>query len=143
MDVGNRNHWEPKLVVPSKELAARIDARWPLEPLERNYRGEVAERYAFKDGTGEVGFISSVTQPFCGDCSRARLSSDGKLYTCLFATQGTSLRDVLRAGASDDDLTELIRNVWLKRGDRYSEMRADLRRSTDTQPKVEMYYIGG
>jgi cyclic pyranopterin phosphate synthase len=103
----------------------------------------VAERYAFKDGAGEVGFISSVTQPFCGDCSRARLSSDGKLYTCLFATQGTSLRDVLRAGASDDELSEVIRNVWLKRVDRYSEMRADLRRAADTQPKVEMYYIGG
>jgi GTP 3',8-cyclase len=143
MDVGNKNHWQPTLVVPSKELAARIDARWPLEPLERNYRGEVAERYAFKDGGGEVGFISSVTQPFCGDCSRARLSSDGKLYTCLFATQGTSLRDALRAGASDEEIGEIIRNVWLKRGDRYSEMRADLRRSADTQPKVEMYYIGG
>ena len=143
MDVGNRNHWEPMLVVPSKELAARIDARWPLESLQPNYRGEVAERYAFKDGAGEVGFISSVTQPFCGDCSRARLSSDGKLYTCLFATQGTSLRDALRAGATDDELAEVIRNVWLKRGDRYSEMRADLRRAADTQPKVEMYYIGG
>jgi cyclic pyranopterin phosphate synthase len=143
MDVGNRNHWEPDRVVPSKELAARIDARWPLEPLERNYRGEVAERYGFKDGQGEVGFISSVTQPFCGDCSRGRLSSDGKLYTCLFATQGTSLRDAMRGGASDEQLTEIIRDVWLKRGDRYSEMRADLRRSSDTQPKVEMYYIGG
>jgi cyclic pyranopterin phosphate synthase len=143
MDVGNRNHWQPDRVVPSKELAARIDARWPLAPLERNYRGEVAERYGFKDGQGEVGFISSVTQPFCGDCSRGRLSSDGVLYTCLFAAQGTSLRDALRGGASDDQLTELIRNVWLKRTDRYSEMRADLRRSADTQPKVEMYYIGG
>jgi cyclic pyranopterin phosphate synthase len=143
MDVGNRNHWEPQRVVPSKELAALIEARWPLEPLERNYRGEVAERYGFKDGQGEVGFISSVTQPFCGDCSRARLSSDGVLYSCLFATQGTSLRDALRGGASDDQLLEIIRNVWLKRGDRYSELRADLRRSADTHPKVEMYYIGG
>ncbi len=143
MDVGNRNHWEPDRVVPSKELAARIAGRWPLEPLERNYRGEVAERYGFKDGKGEVGFISSVTQPFCGACSRARLSSDGILYTCLFATQGTSLRDAMRGGASDEQLTEIICNAWLKRGDRYSELRADLRRSAATQPKVEMYYIGG
>jgi GTP 3',8-cyclase len=143
MDVGNRNHWEAERVVPSKELAARIGERWPLEPLERNYRGEVAERYAFKDGRGEVGFISSVTQPFCGDCSRGRLSSDGVLYTCLFATQGTSLRDAVRGCASDEQLTEIIRNVWTKRVDRYSELRADLRRSAATQPKVEMYYIGG
>ncbi|MBX5461917.1 MAG: GTP 3',8-cyclase MoaA [Steroidobacteraceae bacterium] len=143
MDVGNRNHWQPELVVPSKELAARINERWPLEPLERNYRGEVAERYGFKDGQGEIGFISSVTQPFCGDCSRARLSSDGVFYTCLFATHGTSLRDVMRSGASDEELTELIRNVWLNRADRYSELRAELRRSAGNQPKVEMYYIGG
>jgi cyclic pyranopterin phosphate synthase len=143
MDVGNRNHWQPELVVPSKELAARIGERWPLEPLERNYRGEVAERYGFRDGKGEVGFISSVTQPFCGDCSRARLSSDGVMYTCLFATQGTSLRDALRGGASDESLLEMIRNIWTHRTDRYSEMRADLRRSAGQQPKVEMYYIGG
>jgi len=143
MDVGNRNHWTPDLVMPSKELAARISERWPLEPLDPNYRGEVAERYGFKDGLGEVGFISSVTQPFCGDCSRGRLSSDGVFYTCLFANHGTSLRDVLRGGASDDDLTDIIRNTWLKRIDRYSEMRAELRRSAGHEPKVEMYYIGG
>ena len=104
MDVGNRNHWRSDLVVPSSELAARIGARWPLTALKAAYRGEVAERYAFADGAGEVGFISSVSQPFCGDCSRARLSSDGVLYTCLFATQGASLRDALRGGASDDAL---------------------------------------
>jgi cyclic pyranopterin phosphate synthase len=143
MDVGNRNHWEAERVVASKELAARINERWPIEPREPNYRGEVAERYAFKDGQGEVGFISSVTQPFCGDCSRGRLSSDGKFYTCLFATQGTSLRDVMRGGASDEQLTEIIRNVWTGRGDRYSELRAEVRRSAANQPKVEMYYIGG
>jgi cyclic pyranopterin phosphate synthase len=143
MDVGNRNHWQPDLVVPSKELVERISERWPLEPLERNYRGEVAQRYAFKDGQGEVGFISSVTQPFCGDCSRARLSSDGILYTCLFATHGTSLRNVMRAGATDEELTQVIRDVWLGRTDRYSELRAELRRSACNQPKVEMYYIGG
>ena len=143
MDVGNRNHWQPELVVPSKELAARIAERWPLEPIERNYRGEVAQRYRFLDGQGEVGFISSVTQPFCGDCSRARLSSDGALYTCLFGTRGTSLREPLRAGASDAELLELIGRVWTARTDRYSEQRASARRSSGLEPKVEMYYIGG
>jgi len=143
MDVGNRNHWQEELVVPSKELLARIGARWPLEPLEPGYRGEVARRYAFSDGQGEVGFISSVSQPFCGDCTRARLSSDGVLYTCLFATHGTSLRDALRGGASDDQLLELIRGVWLGRSDRYSEQRASLRRAAGDERKVEMFYIGG
>jgi cyclic pyranopterin phosphate synthase len=143
MDVGNRNHWSEGLVVPSKELLARIGARWPLEPLEPGYRGEVARRYAFTDGQGEVGFISSVSQPFCGDCTRSRLSSDGVLYTCLFATHGTSLRDALRGGASDDQLLELIRGVWLARSDRYSEQRASLRRSVSDERKVEMFYIGG
>jgi cyclic pyranopterin phosphate synthase len=143
MDVGNRNHWKPELVMPSKELAARINERWPLEPLQANYRGEVAERYGFKDGKGEVGFISSVTQPFCGDCSRARLSADGVFYTCLFATAGTSLRDTLRSGATDDEVSQTIRNVWTGRTDRYSERRADLREKAGQQPKIEMYYIGG
>ena len=143
MDVGNRNAWREELVVPSKELLARIGARWPLVPLERNYRGEVAERYAFADGRGEIGFISSVTQPFCGNCSRARLSSDGVLYTCLFATSGTSLRDALRGGASDEQLLERIRAVWSGRVDRYSELRARLRETAAATPKVEMYYIGG
>ena len=143
MDVGNRNHWSSDLVVPSRELAARIGARWPLAPLRPDYRGEVAERYAFADGTGEVGFISSVSQPFCGDCSRARLSSDGVLYSCLFATHGTSLRDALRGGASDDALLEQIRTTWSKRADRYSELRASLRPQAHEQPKVEMFYIGG
>jgi cyclic pyranopterin phosphate synthase len=129
--------------VPSKELLERISARWPLAALEPQYRGEVARRYAFADGRGEVGFISSVSQPFCGDCSRARLSSDGVLYTCLFATHGTSLRDALRGGASDDQLLELIRSVWVKRADRYSELRASLRRATPEERKVEMFYIGG
>jgi cyclic pyranopterin phosphate synthase len=143
MDVGNRNHWRSDLVVPSKELVARIAARWPLEPLEPSYRGEVARRYAFSDGQGEVGFISSVSQPFCGDCTRARLSSDGVLYTCLFASHGTSLRDALRGGASDDQLLELMRGVWLGRSDRYSEQRASLRRAAADERKVEMFYIGG
>jgi cyclic pyranopterin phosphate synthase len=143
MDVGNRNHWRSELVVPSKELAERIGSRWPLTVLEPEYRGEVAKRYAFADGQGEVGFISSVSQPFCGDCSRARLSSDGVLYTCLFAAHGTSLRDALRGGASDDHLLELIRGVWHKRTDRYSEQRASLRQATHEERKVEMFYIGG
>ena len=143
MDVGNRNEWRQDLVVPSKELAARIAERWPLEPLERGYRGEVAERYGFTDGMGEVGFISSVTQPFCGDCSRARLSSDGVIYTCLFATHGTSLRDSLRGGASDEQILEQLRNVWLERSDRYSELRATAPKEQGEQRKVEMFYIGG
>jgi cyclic pyranopterin phosphate synthase len=143
MDVGNRNAWSQDLVVPSKELAARIAERWPLEPLRRDYRGEVAERYRFTDGNGEVGFISSVTQPFCGDCSRARLSSDGVVYTCLFATHGTNLRESLRNGANDEQLLEIIRNTWLKRTDRYSEQRATLRKEHGDERKVEMFYIGG
>ncbi len=143
MDVGNRNAWSQDVVVSSKELAAKIAERWPLEPLERDYRGEVAQRYRFVDGKGEVGFISSVTQPFCGDCSRARLSSDGMVYTCLFATHGTSLRDALRSGADDDQLLDIVRNIWLKRSDRYSELRATLRREHGDERKVEMFYIGG
>ena len=143
MDVGNRNEWKPDVVVPSKELMARIAERWPLKAVEREYSGEVAERYRFMDGSGEVGFISSVTQPFCGDCSRARLSSDGVVYTCLFATNGTSLRNSLRGGASDDELLETIRNLWMGRGDRYSELRAELRQTPGDHHKVEMFYIGG
>ncbi len=141
MDVGTRNHWEPTLVVPSRELAATINARWPIAPREANYRGEVAERYVYADGAGEIGFISSVSQPFCGDCSRARISSDGSFYTCLFATQGLDLRGPLRAGATDEELYELIRGTWTGRRDRYSELRASMR-STDLH-KVEMNYIGG
>jgi cyclic pyranopterin phosphate synthase len=143
MDVGNRNHWSSELVVPSRELAARIAARWPLTSLEPGYRGEVAERHAFTDGQGEVGFISSVSQPFCGDCSRVRLSSDGVIYTCLFGTHGTSLRDALRGGASDEQLLELISGVWLRRADRYSELRASLPHGANEPRKVEMFYIGG
>lgn len=143
MDVGNRNEWQAEAVVPSKELMARVSERWPLQPLERDYRGEVAQRYRFLDGAGEVGFISSVTQPFCGDCSRARLSSDGVIYTCLFANHGTSLRDLLRGGASDEELLETIRNIWLARTDRYSELRAQLREQPGDRHKVEMFYIGG
>ena len=142
MDVGTRNHWNPALVVPSRELAARVHARWPIVPRERDYRGEVAERHLFEDGAGEIGFISSVSQPFCGDCSRARISSDGSFYTCLFATQGMDLRGPLRAGATDDEIFELIRGVWSGRRDRYSELRASMRDAAGLH-KVEMNYIGG
>jgi cyclic pyranopterin phosphate synthase len=143
MDVGNRNHWRPDMVVPSRELAERIKARWPMHPVSENYRGEVAQRWRFDDGGGEVGFISSVTQPFCGACSRARLSSEGKFYTCLFATQGIDLRAPLRDGASDADLLSMIRGVWLERTDRYSELREEVRLKGPETKKIEMYYIGG
>jgi cyclic pyranopterin phosphate synthase len=143
MDVGNRNAWRPEMVVPSRELAARVVARWPMHPVAENYRGEVAQRWRFDDGAGEVGFISSVSQPFCGACSRARLSSEGKFYTCLFATEGLDLRAAMRAGASDADLENLIRGRWLGRSDRYSELRDELRRSEPQPKKIEMYYIGG
>jgi cyclic pyranopterin phosphate synthase len=143
MDVGNRNHWRPDMVVPSRELAAQIKARWPMHPVSQNYHGEVAQRWRFDDGGGEVGFISSVSQPFCGACSRARLSSEGKFYTCLFATQGIDLRAPMREGADDAELLRVIRGAWLGRTDRYSELREELRRDTPETKKIEMYYIGG
>jgi GTP 3',8-cyclase len=143
MDVGNRNQWRPELVVPSSELAARIHERWPMRPVSQNYKGEVAQRWRFDDGGGEVGFISSVSQPFCGACSRARLSSEGKFYTCLFATHGLDLRSALRAGTSDADMLQLIRDAWGVRSDRYSELREELRRSEPETKKIEMNYIGG
>ena len=142
MDVGTLNQWQGELVVPSAELIERIGRRWPMRPLERNYRGEVAERYAFDDGAGEIGFISSVSQPFCGDCSRARLSADGKMYTCLFARDGHDLRLPLRAGVSDEELIALIGKHWTARTDRYSERRAELRALGDPA-RVEMFTIGG
>jgi cyclic pyranopterin phosphate synthase len=143
MDVGNRNKWRPELVVPSRELAARIHERWPIQPISENYEGEVAQRWRFEDGAGEVGFISSVSQPFCGACSRARLSSEGKFYTCLFATHGLDLRAPLRAGASDAEVLQLIRGVWNGRTDRYSERREEMRRTLPETKKIEMNYIGG
>ncbi len=143
MDVGNRNAWRPEMVVPSRELVARIHARWPIRPVSENYRGEVAKRWRFEDGAGEVGFISSVSQPFCGACSRARLSSEGRFYTCLFATDGLDLRAPLRGGADDAELLRLIRGAWTNRQDRYSEQRDELRRSEPGHHKIEMYYIGG
>jgi len=143
MDVGNRNAWSPGEVVPSVELLATIRARWPLTPLPGRYHGEVAERYRYDDGGGEIGFISSVSAPFCGDCTRARLSSEGLFYTCLFATSGTDLRGPLRAGATDQELAERLRTAWSGREDRYSEQRDALRRSEQPLHKIEMHYIGG
>ena len=142
MDVGTLNGWNENELVSSAELVRRIGERWPIHPLEAGYRGEVAERWAFEDGAGEIGFISSVTQPFCGDCTRARLSSDGSLYTCLFAARGTDLRGPLRAGADDAELGRIIDRVWSARADRYSELRAEGGREVRTE-KIEMYYIGG
>ena len=143
MDVGNRNHWSLDRVVPSRELVERIGERWSLHPVEENYRGEVAERYAFDDGQGEVGFISSITNPFCGDCTRARLSSEGVFYTCLFARNGVDLRAPMREGASDTELTQLISDTWTRRTDRYSEVRSKLKDGEQPLRKIEMYYIGG
>jgi cyclic pyranopterin phosphate synthase len=140
MDVGATNGWRLDDVVPARQIVGMIDAEMPIEPIEPNYEGEVANRYRYTDGSGEIGIIASVTQPFCGNCTRARLSADGNLYTCLFATMGHDLRTALRSGASDDEISNLIGSVWARRGDRYSEIR-----SADTAaiPKVEMSYIGG
>ncbi|HEX7954893.1 MAG TPA: GTP 3',8-cyclase MoaA [Burkholderiales bacterium] len=140
MDVGHTNGWKMAHVVPSRELVSRIHAEFPVEPVDPNYVGEVAERWRYKDGSGEVGFISSVTQAFCKDCTRARLSAEGSLYTCLFATAGTDLRALMRAGASDDELSAAIARVWHARTDRYSEIRTA---DTAKLRKVEMSYIGG
>ena len=142
MDVGTLNKWNEKELVPSRELVERIRQRWAIRPLQASYLGEVAERWEFEDGSGELGFISSVTQPFCGDCTRARLSSDGGLYTCLFAARGTDLRGPLREGVDDAALEEIIDRVWTNRADRYSEQRAEGGRETRLE-KIEMYYIGG
>ena len=141
MDVGNLNDWKLDEVVPSAELLARIDAEMPVEPVDKDYRGEVADRYRYLDGSGEIGFISSVTEAFCSDCTRARLSTDGKLFTCLFASDGRDLRGPMRDGATDAELEALITDVWNRRVDRYSEIRASL--TTPPQRKVEMYQIGG
>ncbi len=140
MDVGTINHWQLSETISSRELVEKIRAEWPIQPVARNYHGEVAVRYQFDDGQGELGFVSSVTDPFCGACTRARLSSDGRLFTCLFASEGLDLRTPLRAGASDEDLQAMIRGCWQDREDRYSEQRAD---QTNSRKKVEMYYIGG
>ncbi|MHB1568450.1 MAG: GTP 3',8-cyclase MoaA, partial [Solirubrobacteraceae bacterium] len=140
MDVGTTNGWRMDDVRPAAEIIATISQRWPLEALEANYPGEVAGRYRYRDGAGEIGVIASVTQPFCGACTRARLSAEGQLYTCLFAAHGHDLRGVLRHGASDEELASQIRAIWTDRADRYSELR---RAHTKPRPKIEMSYIGG
>ncbi len=141
MDVGNLNGWQMDDVVTAAEILAQIDAEMPLHPVDPNYVGEVARRYKYADGEGEIGIIASVTKPFCGDCTRARLSSAGEYYTCLFAHTNTDLRTPMRAGATDDELLDLIGNVWQKRTDRYSELRTSFTRIP--AKGAEMYRIGG
>ena len=140
MDVGTTNGWRLDDVVGADEILARIAERWPLEPVAPNYPGEVANRYRYADGGGEIGVIASVTRPFCGACTRARLSAEGELYTCLFAARGTDLREPLRAGATDDELAGLIGGIWGRRTDRYSEIRSA---ATIGRRRVEMSHIGG
>jgi cyclic pyranopterin phosphate synthase len=140
MDVGHSNGWRLDEVVPAQELIDTVSAVWPAEPADPNYRGEVAERWRYVDGGGEFGVISSVTQPFCRDCTRARASADGKLYTCLFAVVGHDARAVLRSGGSDEELAAFVEGIWARRGDRYSELRSA---ATSNLPKVEMFAMGG
>jgi GTP 3',8-cyclase len=140
MDVGHTNGWRLDDVVPAGEIVAALDAAFGLDPVEPGYRGEVARRWRYSDGAGEVGVIASVTQPFCGDCTRARLSAEGRLFTCLFAVRGHDLRALIRGGATDDELAAALRGVWGNRKDRYSELRSA---ATTDLPKVEMSYIGG
>ncbi len=144
MDVGNMNGWKMDEVVSAAEIVETINSEMPLSPVAGNYFGEVARRYRYADGEGEIGLISSVTQPFCGSCTRMRLSPEGQIFTCLFAIEGTSLRDPLRAGATDDELEAIIRATWGDRIDRYSEIRSSLTQDLrDRRKKVEMYHIGG
>jgi cyclic pyranopterin phosphate synthase len=140
MDVGTTNGWRLDDVVPAEEIISTIAAAWPLEPVAPNYPGEVASRRRYLDGAGEIGVIASVTRPFCGGCTRARLSAEGSLYTCLFAEHGTDLREPLRSGATDADLERLLGGLWRRRDDRYSEIRSA---ATTSRPKVEMSHIGG
>jgi cyclic pyranopterin phosphate synthase len=141
MDVGATNGWQLDEVVPSADIVRAIGKQWALEPVEPGYRGEVASRYRYLDGAGEIGLISSVTQPFCHDCTRARLSAEGKLYTCLFASRGHDLRALVRGELSDGEVEEQLRGLWRARADRYSELRTQ--GTPLDQPKVEMSHIGG
>ncbi|MXZ68027.1 MAG: GTP 3',8-cyclase MoaA [Acidimicrobiia bacterium] len=140
MDVGATNGWRMDDVVPAAELIRTIDAEFPIEPVAPNYRGEVARRWRYVDGAGEIGFIASVTQPFCGTCTRARISAEGQLYTCLFAVKGTDFRQILRSGADEEEIVRTIQQIWTARDDRYSEIRSE---ATVALPKIEMSYIGG
>ena len=142
MDVGTTNGWRLDQVVPAREIVEMINTKLPIEPLEKNYQGEVAQRWRYVDGGGEIGVISSVSEPFCGTCSRARLSAEGKLYTCLFASHGHDLRALLRGGATDSDIINVIASIWRHRDDRYSELRLD-ETVGQSKSKVEMSYIGG
>jgi cyclic pyranopterin phosphate synthase len=142
MDVGTLNGWRLDDVVPAAEIVERINAEMPLEAMPENYRGEVALRYRYQDGGGEIGLIASVTKPFCGDCTRLRLSPEGEIYTCLFAVKGTDLRAPLRAGATDEEMESIMRGIWGKRADRYSEIRTSLT-DRDQRDKVQMFHIGG
>ncbi len=145
MDVGTVNAWDPDGVVSARQIIDRIHEVYPLEPTERTHRGDVADRYRYLDGGGEVGVITSVTQPFCGDCTRARLSAEGKIYTCLFSSQGHDLKTLLRSDASDEDILQFLRDLWTRRDDRYSEERTAALRAGRFVPaeKVEMFRIGG
>ncbi len=140
MDVGNVNHWNRGVVVPNAELLKSIHDRWAVRPVAQQALGETARRYCFEDGAGEIGFISSISEPFCGDCSRARITADGEFYSCLFSAKGTKLRDRIRDGLSEEEMTAVIRELWTKRADRYSELRSHL---PQRQPHVEMYRMGG
>jgi cyclic pyranopterin phosphate synthase len=140
MDVGHSNGWRLEEVVPAAELAATIGAAWPIAPVGPAYRGEVADRWQYLDGRGEIGIISSVTRPFCGDCTRARLSAEGQFYTCLFAVRGHDVRGQVRADPSDEALTAFLTDIWTGRDDRYSELRSD---ATNDLPKIEMFAMGG
>jgi cyclic pyranopterin phosphate synthase len=141
MDVGATNHWRMDEVVSAGEIVKLVGAELPIEPAVANYRGEVAKRWRYKDGKGEIGIIASVTQPFCGDCTRSRISAEGRLYTCLFAHRGHDLRALIRSGATDEELSAKLAEIWRVRGDRYSELRSQL--PPDDAPRVEMSYIGG
>src|SRR5579862_4274922 len=144
MPVGETNHWHTAEVVSAAEILELINAEFPIEPADANYRGEVAKRWRYKDGKGEIGIIASVTQPFCGDCTRSRISAEGKLYTCLFAVRGHDLRALIRSGATDDELAAKLAEIWHVRGDRYSDLRAQGIIDPDAgEAKVEMSYIGG
>ena len=144
MDVGETNGWNLDDVLPAKQLVEQIHARFPLDPVDPNYRGEVAKRWRYRDGAGEVGFITSVTESFCGDCSRARLSAVGQVYTCLFASEGHDLRELLRSGADDDALLSRVMSIWSARDDRYSELRGlNVPIPGSGRGKVEMSHIGG
>jgi GTP 3',8-cyclase len=143
MDVGETNRWQLDEVVTAGEIVSIIDAEFPVEPATPRYRGEVAKRWRYRDGRGEIGVIASVTQPFCGDCTRARVSAKGELFTCLFAARGHDLRALLRAGATDRELTARLAAIWNVRGDRYSELRTEATALSADAPRVEMSYIGG